>query len=292
LAEDLQRKACWLRVHLRRHEWLENANGFRWFNGYYDNNGERVEGDYAAGVRMTLTGQVFAIMGGIADEAQVGDIIQAVDRYLKDPILGGYRLNTDFGGMQTALGRAFGFAYGHKENGAMFSHMAVMYANALYQRGFVRAGFTVLDSIYRLSSDFRLSRIYPGIPEYINAQGRGMYHYLTGSASWYLMTMLNEVYGVKGYRGDLVLEPKLVSEQFDADGMVKVRAAFAGKDLEVIYHNPRGLEFGSYDILEVMLDGKGASHEMTGRGAMIRRGVLERLGPGRHQIVVTLGQCG
>lgn len=292
LAEDLQRKACWLRVHLRRHEWLENAEGFRWFNGYYDNNGERVEGDYAAGVRMTLTGQVFAIMGGIADEAQVGDIIQAVDRYLKDPILGGYRLNTDFGGMQTALGRAFGFAYGHKENGAMFSHMAVMYANALYQRGFVRAGFTVLDSIYRLSSDFRLSRIYPGIPEYINAQGRGMYHYLTGSASWYLMTMLNEVYGVKGYRGDLVLEPKLVSEQFDADGTVKVRAAFAGKDLEVIYNNPRGLEFGSYDILEIMLDGKGASHEMAGRGAMIRRGVLERLGPGRHQIVVTLGQCG
>ena len=34
----------------------------------------------------------------------------------------------------------FGFAYGEKENGAVFSHMAVMYANALYRRGFAREG--------------------------------------------------------------------------------------------------------------------------------------------------------
>ena len=54
--------------------------------------------------------------------------------------MGGYRLNTDFGGVQLNLGRCFGFAFGHKENGAMFSHMAVMYANALYQRGLVREG--------------------------------------------------------------------------------------------------------------------------------------------------------
>ena len=36
------------------------------------------------------------------------------------------------------MGRMFGFAYGEKENGAVFSHMAVMYANALYQRGFAK----------------------------------------------------------------------------------------------------------------------------------------------------------
>ena len=32
-------------------------------------------------------------------------------------------------------------AYGEKENGAVFSHMTVMYANALYQRGFVKEGY-------------------------------------------------------------------------------------------------------------------------------------------------------
>ncbi len=32
----------------------------------------------------------------------------------------------------------FGFAYGEKENGAVVSHMAVMYANALYKQGFIK----------------------------------------------------------------------------------------------------------------------------------------------------------
>ena len=30
------------------------------------------------------------------------------------------------------MGRAFGFAYNHKENGAIFSHMVMMYAYGLY----------------------------------------------------------------------------------------------------------------------------------------------------------------
>ena len=41
---------------------------------------------------------------------------QPVQRF--DPDVGGYRLNTDFGEVMFTLGRAFGFAFGHKENGA------------------------------------------------------------------------------------------------------------------------------------------------------------------------------
>ena len=41
----------------------------------------------------------------------------------------------------------FGFAYGEKENGAVFSHMTVMYANALYQRGFAKEGAKALDTL-------------------------------------------------------------------------------------------------------------------------------------------------
>ena len=146
------------------------------------------------------------------------------------------------------LGRCFGFAFGHKENGAMFSHMAVMYASALYKRGLVPEGFAVLDGIYRHSQDFGLSGIYPGIPEYVEPGGRGMYPYLTGSASWYLLTMLTEVLGVKGQFGDLVLEPKLVPEQFDADGRASVLTLFAGRKLRITYHNPDCLPWGVYSV--------------------------------------------
>ncbi len=113
---------------------------------------------------MTLTGQVFTLMGGVATDDQAREIIRAADRYLLDQQVGGYRLNTDFGEVLLNLGRAFGYAFGHKENGAMFSHMAVMYANALYRRDFVQEGFQVLDGIYRQSVNFPVEPHVPGDP--------------------------------------------------------------------------------------------------------------------------------
>jgi cellobiose phosphorylase len=260
---------------------LQQSQDVGWFNGYYDEDGQRLEGDFPEGVRMTLTGQVFALMGGIATDAQAQQIARAADRYLYDASVGGYRLNTDFGPaaerLSMKLGRCFGFAFGHKENGAMFSHMAVMYANALYERGLVDEGFAVLDGIYRHCQDLSLSEIYPGIPEYVEPGGRGMYPYLTGSASWYLLTMLTEVLGVKGRLGDLVLEPKLVPEQFGADGRASVMTLFAGRKLRVTYHNVDRLPWGAYTIAGIQLDGREVPYEHQGRGAVLSRGTLTAL---------------
>jgi len=251
LAQDLRAKAEWMKNHLRKNEWVE-ARGEGWFNGYYDNKGKRVEGESPEGkVRMTLTGQVFQIMFGVAEDKQAEKIIHAVEKHLFDPNLAGYRLNTDFGSIQPDLGRAFSFSYGDKENGAVFSHMAVMYANALYRRGFVQEGFKVLNSLYLLANDSGRSKIYPGLPEYFNNEGRGMYHYLTGSASWYALTLLTQAFGVRGEGGDLVLAPKLMPEQFDEKGLARVKTKFAGADLEVTFRNPKKLSFGSYAIKEV-----------------------------------------
>jgi len=135
-----------------------------------------------------LQSQVFAIMSGCATDVQVRRTWQSIKKYLKDPNLGGFRLGTDFKTVYMDLGRAFGFAYGDKENGAFFNHMNVMLANALYKRGFVKEGREVFDSIYKMSTS-DAARIYPMIPEYFNNEGRGLYLYLTGSASWYIYTL-------------------------------------------------------------------------------------------------------
>jgi cellobiose phosphorylase len=293
LSADLAAKADWLYAHLRRQEWLQQSEQLGWFNGYYDEEGQRLEGDHAGGVRMTLAGQVFALMGGIATDEQARLIVRGADRYLYDPNVGGYRLNTDFGPdaerLSMNLGRCFGFAFGHKENGAMFSHMAVMYANALYKRGLVREGFAVLDGIYRHSQDLGLSGIYPGIPEYVEPGGRGMYPYLTGSASWYLLTMLTEVLGIKGQLGDLVLEPKLMPEQFDADGQASVLTLFAGRRLEVTYRNPDRLPWGVYTIAGIRLGGEEVSYERRGRAAILPQGTIKALAAeGVHTLEVWL----
>ena len=227
------------------------------------------------GVRMTLTGQVFALMGGIASDEQVREMLRAADHYLFDARLGGYRLNTNFGEVLLNMGRCFGFAYGHKENGAMFSHMAVMFAYALYQRGLARPAFRILDGIYRQSADFAASRMYPGIPEYFSERGRGMYPYLTGSASWYLLTLVTQAFGVRGQRGDLLLAPMLVKEMFDASGCASVTTLFAGRTLQVTYRNPALLDYGSYHIHEIRLDGI----PIAAPGNLLPRAAITALSP-------------
>jgi cellobiose phosphorylase len=289
LSEDLKRKAQWIFKHLREKEWIENREGYRWFNGYYDNAGERVEGDHEKGVRMTLTGQVFAIMGGVAQKEQISDIVASAKRYLFEERIGGYRLNTNFKEVKLNMGRGFGFAFGHKENGSMFSHMAVMFSNGLYKKGFAKEGYEVLSSIFAHCRDFESSRIYPGIPEYINEKGRGMYSYLTGSASWYLLTMLNEVYGVRGAAGDLMLNPKLVKEQFDAASTCTVTTWFAGRELNIKYCNPDKLDFGQYSVVEITIDGRRVEYSSTGEAAVISRDIIKALDEKTsHHIIVML----
>lgn len=260
LAKDLKRKGAWIFSHIRKQEKItvkDNGRTFRWFNGYYDNNGERVEGLRDGCVRMTLTGQVFPVMSGLAGEEDLRDVHQSVTHFLKDKKLGGFRLNTDFKVRHYAdLGRAFGFAYGTKENGAFFSHMTVMYAYALYKQGLVREGWEVLDSIYKMCMDTGKSRIFPGIPEYFDSNGRGMYHYLTGSASWLVLTKLTQVFGIRGHYGDLVIAPRLVKEEFDSEGKAVVHFEFAGKDIRLTYRNPQGREFDEYGIREILLNGE------------------------------------
>lgn len=237
LAEDLDAKADALTGHIRDNEWFTDDLGYSRFNSYYDNDGKPLErnGDKAGNPAMMITGQVFTVMSGVATDDQVRAIIESSDKYLYDEAAGGYRLNTDFHEIKTNMGRMFGFAYGQKENGAVFSHMAVMYGNALYTRGYKEAGWKVIGSLYRHAADFENSKIYPGVPEYFDPKGRGVYHYLTGAASWLILTVLTEMFGIKGEFGDMKFEPKLLESQFDSQGQAGVSFEFNGKPVDITY---------------------------------------------------------
>ena len=292
LADNLELKADWLMEHIRRQEWISDGeNG--WFNSYYDNHGRQVEGVQPDGsVRMMLTGQVFAIMSGTATDTQVEAVARSADRYLYKKEAGGYRLNTDFHELKFDMGRMFGFAYGEKENGAVFSHMTVMYANALYRRGFVREGYRALQSLADTALDFQTSRIFPGIPEYFNADGRGMYHYLTGAASWYMLTVITEAFGVRGEKGDLAIAPKLMREQFDRSGAAAIELVFAGKSFRVTMVNLTGKDYGAYHIGKAYLSGLSPSSisrlPVEDGKALLRREVIDCLPELGNSIMVEL----
>ena len=165
--------------------------------------------------------------------------------------------------------------------------MAVMYAYALYQRGLVIQGYKVLEGIYRHCVDFAHSHIYPGIPEYINNRGRGMYTYLTGAASWYMLTLVTEVFGARGVMGDLELDPKLMAEQFDSEGKARICIRFAGRKLEICYHNPGRVDYGNYEIRSVRLDG--SMIDLTGVPVIIQRSLITSLKQGMaNQVEVEL----
>ncbi|MCC8106173.1 MAG: cellobiose phosphorylase [Clostridiales bacterium] len=311
----LRRMAEQIREHIRKTEWLQDED-CGWFNSYYDNHGRAVE--YVADTpRMMLTGQVFTIMSGTATEEQTQQIVRAADRWLYKKELGGYRLNTDFKEVAVEmpprcaseaactcdeknalrfagaadLGRMFGFAYGHKENGAVFSHMAVMYGNALYRRGFAKEGYKALISLFEQASNFEVSRIYPGIPEYFNDRGRGMYHYLTGAASWMMMTVVTEMFGVRGDYGDLVLEPKLMREQFDDSGRAGIQTEFARKSWNIHYCNREQLDYGEYAIEKVWINGRAQDLQGSETRYRMAKEELERLPEGAAvSVEVELGR--
>lgn len=287
IAINLIQKANWLRHFLQNNEWVDIDDKNGWYNSYYDNHGKQTDGPHSNGMRMMLTGQVFSIMSHVATDSQIKKITHSADQLLYRKEVGGYRLNTDFKEVKMDLGRMFGFAYGEKENGAVFSHMTVMYANALYKRGFVKEGWKALKSLADTSLDFNTSHIFPGIPEYFRTDGRGVYHYLTGAASWYMLTMVTEVFGIRGKLGDLIFYPKLTADQFDDKGTATIQTTFAGKRFVVTYLNPSGKDFGRYIIKQATYKGENLPIADDAY-VYFSKEKLQQLDDSLHQIVITL----
>jgi cellobiose phosphorylase len=270
LSNSLGQKSLWMKKHIQKSEWLKT--GF--FNGYYDNRKQRVDGKRGNLVRMTLASQVFPIMSQVANAGQIRKILFNVQRYLYDKSIGGIRLNTDFNKEQHDLGRAFSFAYGDKENGAVFSHMVVMFAHALYKQGYPLQGWQALNSLYKLAANTAKSKVYPCLPEYFDRTGRGMYAYLTGSASWFMLTLLTQSFGVRGQNGDLLIEPKLSSEQFKSVNQLSVTRVFADRRLKVIFFNPKRLEAGKYCIKRFMINAEQIPIEENARVVVSREVII------------------
>ncbi|MFH1414417.1 MAG: cellobiose phosphorylase [Candidatus Omnitrophota bacterium] len=285
LASDLKSKSDLIIEHIRKKEWLRS--GF--FNGYYDNKKQRVEGFRLGRLRMMLSSQVFLITGGVANDLQVKQIIKSVDKYLYNRNLKGYQLNTDFKQEQHDLGRAFSYIYGDKENGAFFNHMIVMYAYALYKRNFIKQGWRVLSSIYKMALNTPQSKIYPCLPEYFNLQGQGMYSYLTGSASWFVLTMLNGVFGVRGEDGNLLVEPKISFEQFKGTSIISIERVFTARKFRINFSKSRRSKNKEYKIIKASLNSQNLPLVQDKRIVISRNRIMKLPRDKIHTLEVVLG---
>ena len=50
-----------------------------------------------------------------------------------------------------------------------------------------------------------------------------------------MLTVLTEMFGIKGAYGSMVFEPKLLPSQFDSEGKASVSFEFNGKPVTVVY---------------------------------------------------------
>jgi cellobiose phosphorylase len=263
LAHDLKAKAHSLFEHIRKNEWLKTKKGC-FFNGHYDDSGKRVDGTFGHEIRMGLTTQVMALMCEVATDRQISEIYKSVLGILKDPRTGGLRLCTEFKEPKFDFGRGTALTYGFKEHGSVFNHMFVMFIYSLYQRGFVCEGYDIFRILQRMCMDSATSKIYPGIPEFFDRQGRGAYCYLTGAATWLLLTMLTQIFGIRGFEGNVCIDPKLMKQQFDKAGTTQLECSLLGRRLRITFINKKFVDWPHYSIRRVLINKTEAQRIQSG----------------------------
>jgi cellobiose phosphorylase len=252
LIEKLERLAEQRIKHLQ-----EQAFKVNHFQSYFNNDGVDIDDHHT----MNLTGQTMALLSKTASKEQASLVADTTRERLFSKHLGGYHLNSNYHRVLTNMGRAYGFAYNHKENGAIFSHMVIMYAYGLYQYDLVDYGREALFTLIHQASR-KDSKMLHGIPEYFTDRGVGKYSYLTGSASWALKLLRTEVFGIKFKTGTLYLDPKLQREDF-VQGTAAIKTFIFGKLITVTYHNPKHLAFGSYKISKILCNQKELKNKLT-----------------------------
>jgi cellobiose phosphorylase len=245
LIEHLRKLADHRIDHLTKHAFFNER-----FQSYFDNQGKDVDDQNS----INLTGQAMALLSHTATPEQAQKVAKTTREKLFKPELGGYQLNTNYHRVLTEMGRAYGFAYGHKENGAVFSHMVMMYTYGLYQYHLVKEGREAWTTLF-IRALAKESYVFAGIPEYFTDRGIGMYPFLTGSASWFLKLLRTEVFGIQMRYGKLFLEPKLTQNDF-IQKKASITTYLHGSLVEITYINQDMLDVDQYRVHKITMNGK------------------------------------
>ncbi len=281
LIASLTKKSKHIYQHIGKNEWLKTKDGSQFFNGHYDNLSQPMHGDHPKrGLQLDLPSQVMAIMFNTATDEQIQEIYQSVKKHLKDQKEKEtiFRLCTDFQELDLNIGRVTGFIYGEKEHGSKWIQQNIMLMYGLYKRGFVKEGYEVFNSIFKTFMNTNKTQVFPCLSSYINSDGKGAYNYLTGSGTWYLLTLTTQIFGVRGEKGHLLLEPKLVKEQFDKEGKVKIALNFREKRLDIEYHNKNNKDWNVYGVQSVKINHQNVDFIPKKRGGLIEIDTILKYG--------------
>ncbi|MDT0603928.1 GH36-type glycosyl hydrolase domain-containing protein [Thalassotalea castellviae] len=167
--------------------------------------------------KIYLNPQTWAMLSGAADQKQQQAMITAIDDNLATPF-GIMMLAPSYTKMNENIGRLTQKFPGVSENGSVYNHAAAFYAYSLYQNNQSDKAFDVLKKMLPSQDDATERQQLPTfVPNYYRGAyyqlpevaGRSSQLFNTGTVAWYYRCIIEELCGLKGQAGTLIITPKL-----------------------------------------------------------------------------------
>jgi len=186
-----------------------------------------------------LNPQSWAILSGAANEAQRKLMLQAVAEQLETPF-GPMILAPAFTAMRDDIGRVTQKYPGSAENGSVYNHAAVFHIYSLYSIGEGDRAFRLIRQMLPgpdLADYQQRGQLPVFIPNYYRGAcgqhprtaGRSSQLFNTGTVSWLYRCLVEGLFGLRGDKHGLVIQPQLPSYW----SRVKVTRQFRGAKFEV-----------------------------------------------------------
>ena len=190
--------------------------------------------------KIFLNPQSWAMLSGAASESQQLTMIEAITKQLMTPY-GVMMLAPSYTKMVEDIGRVTQKHPGVSENGSVYNHAAIFYAYSLFQTGHNNLAFEV---IKKMLPSIEHCEKTGQLPLYVPNYYRGAYHqfpkqagrsshlFNTGTIPWLYRCLVEELCGLKGGNGALIIAPKLPDHMSEISGQRLFRGAIINFTIE------------------------------------------------------------
>ncbi|TKB44415.1 gluconokinase, GntK/IdnK-type [Thalassotalea mangrovi] len=211
--------------------------------------------------KIYLNPQSWSWLAGAAGEQQFKDSQAAIESYLATPF-GNMILAPAYTQMREDIGRLTQKFPGCAENGSVYNHASIFHIFALYQKNQVDAAFSGLKQMLVSEHDAQtrqqlgnfIPNYYRGLVETLesyNGCSSQLLH--TGTVAWFYRCIIEELFGLKGHKDGLLVQPKLPTGWEN----VSVLRRFRGATIRVDYQQRVGNKPN-----QLILDGKTLSSNL------------------------------
>lgn len=200
-----------------------------------------------------LNPQSWALLAATPNAAQQQKMLDAIEHKLHTPF-GAMMLAPSFTHMHEDIGRVTQKYPGTAENGSVYNHAGAFYAYSLCQIGQYQLAFEQLMLMFPNLTD---AEVRDQLPNFIPNYYRGAFHQIpshagrssqlfnTGTVAWVYRCLIEEIIGLKGHKGELIVAPHLPKQwQY-----VQLKRTFAGATFDVT------IKQAQVDDYQILLDG-------------------------------------